>query len=98
MAFVVGNGRRVSVWRDRWCEDEPLRDAFPSSFAIATSKEAWVEKVWDGSIDEGCWASRFIRPFDNWELKEAESFLLRLHHVASFFSPYLEWIRFFLLQ
>ena len=29
VAFVVGNGRRVRFWLDRWCGDEQLRDAFP---------------------------------------------------------------------
>ncbi|RVW40176.1 LINE-1 retrotransposable element ORF2 protein [Vitis vinifera] len=24
LAFIVGNGRRVSFWRDRWCGDSPL--------------------------------------------------------------------------
>ena len=61
MAFVVGNGRRVKFWRDRWCGEESLRVAFPTLFAIAASKEAWVEEVWDGSLEEGCWALRFLR-------------------------------------
>ena len=38
--FVVGNGRRVKFWRDRWCRDEPLRVLFLSLFALASSKEA----------------------------------------------------------
>ena len=52
--FVVSNGRRVRFWQDRWCRDEPLRDAFPSLFAIAASKEALRGGVWDGSIEERC--------------------------------------------
>ncbi|RVW52508.1 hypothetical protein CK203_068888 [Vitis vinifera] len=31
--FVVGNGRRVKFWRDRWCRDEPLRDGWNPSFS-----------------------------------------------------------------
>ena len=31
-----------------------------------------------GSLEEGCWAPRFVRAFNDWELKEAERFLLKL--------------------
>ena len=47
-------------------------------FAIAASKEAWVEEAWSGSIEGGCWAPRFLRPFNDWELEELESLLFRL--------------------
>ncbi|RVX03513.1 hypothetical protein CK203_027825 [Vitis vinifera] len=43
--FVVGNGRRVKFWRDRWCGDEPLCVSFPSLFTLASSKEAWVANL-----------------------------------------------------
>ena len=45
MLFVVDNGRRVRFWLDKWCGYLPLRDAFPSLFAITASKEAWVEEA-----------------------------------------------------
>ena len=54
MAFVVGNGRRVKFWRDIWCRRNLLRVAFPTLFAIAASKKAWVAEVWDDSLEEGC--------------------------------------------
>ena len=54
MAFEVGNEKRVKFWRDSWYEDVPLRVAFPTLFSIATSKETWVEEVWDGSMGGGC--------------------------------------------
>lgn len=44
--FIMGSERRVRFCGDRWCMDEPLRDVFPSLFAIAVSKEAWVKGVW----------------------------------------------------
>ena len=75
MAFLVGDGRRVRFWPDRWCTNEPLRDAFPSLFSIAASKEAWVAEVWNGAIEKGCWAPRFLRSLNDWELEEVESFL-----------------------
>ena len=44
LSFAVGNGQRVSFWRDKWCEDKPLCDSFPSLFALAVSKD----------LGEGC--------------------------------------------
>ena len=32
---------------DVWHDDIPLKDSFPSLFTIATSKEVWVEDVWE---------------------------------------------------
>ena len=30
LSFVVGNGQRVSFWKDTWCGDTPLCTSFPS--------------------------------------------------------------------
>ena len=30
--FVVGNGRKVRFWKDLWCEDQTLKDAFLNLF------------------------------------------------------------------
>ena len=38
--FEVGNERRVSFWKDKWCGNEALCVSFPSLFALASSKEA----------------------------------------------------------
>ena len=27
VAFILGNGRRVRFWLDRWCGDDPLKEA-----------------------------------------------------------------------
>ena len=77
MTFVVGNGRRVRFWLDRWWWYEPLREVFHSLFAIVDSKEAWVVEVWEGATGEGCWPPRFLRSLNDWEVKE--TFFLELH-------------------
>ena len=38
--FLVGNGRRVRFWRDKWCGDSPLCVSFPSLFVLSVDKEA----------------------------------------------------------
>lgn len=46
LSFVVGNGQRVRFWKDRWCGDSAFWVAFPTLYAIATAKDAWVKDVW----------------------------------------------------
>ena len=52
VGFVVGDGEKVKFWKDKWCETIPLSEAFPSLFALASNKEAWVNEVWTA---EGEW-------------------------------------------
>ena len=53
IVFSMGDGRRVRFWEDRWCGDDALSVSFPSLYAMAASKEAWVVEVWDSSGREG---------------------------------------------
>ena len=43
--FVVGDGRKVRFWKYKWCGTTPLCESFPCLFALATSKEVWVNEV-----------------------------------------------------
>ena len=71
--FVVGDGRKVSFWKDKWCRTTPLCESFPSLFALTTSKEAWVNEVWTTFGKRGgSWSPCFSRPFNDWEMKEVE--------------------------
>ena len=72
------NERRLKLWKDKWCDDEPLSISFPSIFALTTSKEAWIEDFWKHSTDGGCWAPHFSRWHNDWEVDIVECFLLRL--------------------
>ena len=42
---------------------------------LAVSKEVKVVDVWDNSRGHGAWWPRFSRPFNDWEIGEAQSFL-----------------------
>ena len=44
-SFVVGNGRRMKFWKDKWCGEEPLCVSYPSLFVLAISKKAWVVDI-----------------------------------------------------
>ena len=71
--FVVGDGRKVSFWKDKGCGTTPLCESFPSLFALATSKEAWVNEVWTAFRERGgSWNPCFSRPFNDWKMEEVE--------------------------
>ena len=72
----MGNGRRVKFWKDNWCENFTLCNSFPSLYAFATYKEAWIEEMWDHFGGEGVWSPRFSRPFNDWEVEKVERLLL----------------------
>ena len=36
-----------SFKKDKWREDEPLFESFPSLYALAISNEAYVVDLWD---------------------------------------------------
>ena len=54
ISFVIGDGQRFNFWKDRWCGDSPLNIAFPSLFAFACAKEAWVRDSWSEKQGRGC--------------------------------------------
>ncbi|KAJ9706265.1 hypothetical protein PVL29_001676 [Vitis rotundifolia] len=69
--FEVGDGKNVSFWKNKWCGTTLFCEPFPSLFAIATSKEAWVNEVWIGEGERrGNWTPSFNRPFNDWEMEE----------------------------
>ncbi|KAJ9680532.1 hypothetical protein PVL29_019761 [Vitis rotundifolia] len=75
VSFSVGDGKRVRFWKDTWCGNTPLCEAFPSLFDFAVSKDARVADCWDAMGEVGGWNPRFLRPFNDWEVDEVESLL-----------------------
>ena len=43
----------MKFWKDRWREASSFHVAFPTLFALATSKDAWVKDVWSFIEREG---------------------------------------------
>ena len=72
LSFVVGNGQRVKFWKDKWCffggggrwVFTPMYLSFPSLFAFACSKEAWMGDVWSEVEGKGCWKKVVMRRDD----------------------------------
>ncbi|WJZ82701.1 hypothetical protein VitviT2T_002436 [Vitis vinifera] len=78
VVFSVENGRSVKFWKDNWCENFALCNSFPSLYAFASFKEAWVVELWDPSGEERVWSPSFSRPFNDWEVEEVERLLLTI--------------------
>ena len=44
----------MKFWKDRWCDDEFLEEAFLEVFSLTTTKDAWVDQVWEQRGEGGC--------------------------------------------
>ena len=73
--FSLGDGRRLRFWKDIWCGEVILSNAFPNPFNMVAHKEVLVVDVWDFSRAEGGWSLVFVRDFNDWEMEEVERFL-----------------------
>ena len=76
----LGNDRRLGFWKDPWCGETVLCNAFPTLFNLAVHKDARVADVWDSSKEDEGWSLVFLRPFNDWEVEEVERFLHFLHN------------------
>ena len=72
-SIEVGNGCKVRFRENVWCREAPLCASFPSLYEVASSKGAKVAELWRTG---GGWNFRFERHFNDWELEEAQRFLL----------------------
>ena len=70
--FIVRNGRKVKFWKDLWCKDQTLKEAFPNLYRLAVDKDELVSNAWEGSGESGCWNPHFSRHFNDWKLEELE--------------------------
>ena len=87
--FFIGNGRRVNFWKDIWCEDETLCNAFPSLFDLEAHKDAMVADVWDGKREERGWTLHFSKPFNDWEVERFLEYKLLLKEAKVAFVFFL---------
>jgi hypothetical protein len=75
----VGLGSKILFWHDTWCENQPLKYAFPSLYRIARYKEAWAKDnfIWRNGVVE--WNVIFIRSIQDWEMDVISTFFERLY-------------------
>ncbi|RVW67639.1 putative ribonuclease H protein [Vitis vinifera] len=77
--FIIGDGTRVKFWKDLWCGNQSLEEAFPILFNLSVNKEGWVAEAWEEDEGGGSWGLRFNRHLNDWEVGEVESLLSKLH-------------------
>ena len=51
-SLSLGDGRRISFWKDVWCGEEVLCSSFPSMFLLAVQKDAMVSDLWNWVKEE----------------------------------------------
>ena len=59
--FMVGNGRRIKFWKDLWCEELTLKEAFPNLFRLTVNQDGWVVEAWEEGGDLSSWSPCFSR-------------------------------------
>ncbi|XP_042974564.1 uncharacterized protein LOC122306191 [Carya illinoinensis] len=77
--LVAGEGTHVKFWRDIWCGEEALKDAFPSVFLVACDQEASVADLMVLSGDQVQWDVTFSRATQDWEMNCFEAFFSRVY-------------------
>ena len=50
---MIGDGSRISFWKDAWCGEVALCMAYPTLFSLVARKEALIREVWDISNEGG---------------------------------------------
>ena len=74
----LGNGSRISFWKDAWCGEEALSLMFPNLFRLTAQKNAKAADLWNWEGGEGGWNPVFLRSFNDWEMEEVDRFLQTL--------------------
>ena len=80
--FLVGNEKKVKFWKDLWCEDQMLKEAFPNLFLLAVDKDGWVSDAWKEGGELGYWSLCFLRHLNDWEMGEMEPLFRKLHSLV----------------
>uniref|UniRef100_A0A2N9G1S1 Reverse transcriptase domain-containing protein n=1 Tax=Fagus sylvatica TaxID=28930 RepID=A0A2N9G1S1_FAGSY len=88
--FVVGQGTRVSFWKDKWCGDISLMALFPTLFTCSSNREATIAEVLCDPNSRGVreWNVTFVRDFNDWEVDVVAEFFQFLHsHMVPTAAP-----------
>lgn len=79
--WKLGSGDSIGFWDDTWLGDAKLKDCFPSIFAIARFKEAYMNEMFLRSCEGGEWCVRVGRILQDWEV---ENYCKLLNLLAGF--------------
>jgi hypothetical protein len=77
--FKVGDGSRIQLWDDVWCNDVPLKEAFPGLYCLACIKDATVADSILFRGEDAHWEVNFTWTVQDWEIGTISSFLELLY-------------------
>ncbi|KAG7990850.1 hypothetical protein I3843_02G045100 [Carya illinoinensis] len=77
--LLVGEGTRISFWRDIWCGEEALKDTFPCVYLVACDQEASVADLLVRSGDQVHWNITFCRAAHDWEVNSFTDLFNRVY-------------------
>ena len=69
----------MRFWKDTWCGTEPLSETFHNIYTFSTTKDAYLEDIWDWSKEEGRWNPTFLRSFNDWEINDVVNLMTIIH-------------------
>ncbi|XP_028080046.1 uncharacterized protein LOC114281693 [Camellia sinensis] len=70
--LVVGNGRRIHFWFDKWCHNQNLSVSFPRLFALSVEKDGKLVDFVHRRVSDSDWNLVFRRPLLAWEEEEVQ--------------------------
>jgi len=74
----LGNGKKISFWRDDWLGNGPLIDQFHDLFILSSFPDATVEELW---TPQG-WNIVFRRLLNDWEIPRVIDLFGKLSKVS----------------
>ncbi|RVW58881.1 hypothetical protein CK203_104243 [Vitis vinifera] len=72
------DGTRVKFWKDLWCGNQSLEEAFPILFNLSVNKKDGLLRLGRKTKEEVVGGFRFNRHLNDWEVGEVESLLSKL--------------------
>lgn len=78
----LGNGAKTQFWKDRWCDENPLRRVYPSVFSLAVDPKALVQDYLDFVSNPPSWHPTLRRQVFDWEVQDIVTLIARLKSVV----------------
>ncbi|XP_028083384.1 uncharacterized protein LOC114284637 [Camellia sinensis] len=70
--LVVGNGRRLQFWNDKWCLNQNLSVLFPRLFTLSVEKDGKLADFFNRKVSASDWNLVFRRPLLAWKEEEVQ--------------------------
>lgn len=75
ISYLVGNGRRIKFWDDRWCCRDPLRTKFPNLYTAVDTKDCFISDMLETGELGSSWNFKPKRRLRDVEIREMTELL-----------------------